>query len=192
MISAIILAAGQSRRMGQPKLLLPWGDSTVLEHVIETLEHSDIQDLVVVTGGARRQVEALVGGSARVVFNEAFAEEEMLTSLQSGLRAQTSATRAALICLGDQPQVQEGSVRLVCETFRKTEANLVVPSYQMRRGHPWLIARGLWNEFLEMKSPQTPRDFLKAHALEIEYINVDTPTVIQDLDTPEDYLKFKP
>jgi molybdenum cofactor cytidylyltransferase len=178
--------------MGQPKLLLPWGDSTVLGHVIETLKQADIQDVVVVTGGARARVEALVGDSARVIFNSGFAGSEMLASLQCGLRAQLPEAQAALVCLGDQPQIQESSVRLVCEVFRQTSSSLVVPSYRMRRGHPWLIARVLWKDLLELKSPQTPRHFLNTHAQQIEYVNVDTPTVIQDLDTPQDYLKFKP
>ena len=62
----------------------------------------------------------------------------------------------------------------------------------MRRGHPWLVARPLWDEILNMKSDQTPRDFLNIHAAEIKYVNVDTPTILQDLDTRADYLKYKP
>jgi molybdenum cofactor cytidylyltransferase len=62
----------------------------------------------------------------------------------------------------------------------------------MRRGHPWLVARPLWGEILAMMSPQSPRDLLNAHSNEIEYVNVDNPSILQDLDTPEDYLKFKP
>jgi molybdenum cofactor cytidylyltransferase len=62
----------------------------------------------------------------------------------------------------------------------------------MRRGHPWLIARSLWSEILDLKQPASPRDFLTRHADEIHYINVDTPSVLADLDTPEDYEKSRP
>jgi molybdenum cofactor cytidylyltransferase len=99
---------------------------------------------------------------------------------------------AALISLGDQPKVEERSVRIVCEAFQKNRSNLVVPSFQMRRGHPWLVARPLWNEILNMRSPQSPRDFLNAHSKEIEYVEMDNSRTLEDLDTPEDYLKFKP
>ncbi|MEW6404834.1 MAG: nucleotidyltransferase family protein [Chloroflexota bacterium] len=193
MISAIVLAAGQSKRMGQPKMLLPWGGTTILAHIVEVLRRAEVEDIVVVTGAERARIEeSLANYHLRITFNPGYANDDLLTSIQCGIAAQLPGAQAALICLGDQPQVQERSVRLVCETFRRTQSNLVVPSYQMRRGHPWLVARTLWNELLEMKSLQTPRDLLNAHANEIEYVNVDTPSVIEDLDTPADYLKFKP
>ena len=179
--------------MGQPKMLLPWGKGTVLTHVISVFQNAGVTDIIVVTGGAREQIEDLVSGlNIRTVHNEEYAKSEMLSSTKCGLRALTSQTQAVLIGLGDQPQVQEGSVRMVCETFQESMSNLVVPSYRMRRGHPWLVARPLWDELLKIDSPQSPRDFLNAHAKEIKYVDIDNPSILQDLDTPEDYLKFKP
>lgn len=192
-ISAIILAAGESKRMGQPKMLLPWGEQTIIEHVITVMIKAGIEDIVIVTGGAREQVEEIAQKyPVRSVFNEAYHNDEMLWSLQCGLRALEPSAEAMLICLGDQPQVKEGSVRKVCETFAGTKSQIVVPSYQMRRGHPWLAARPLWDEILKMQSPKSPRDFLNAHAKEIQYVEIDNPSILEDLDTPEDYLKFKP
>ena len=192
MITAIVLAAGESKRMGEPKLLMPWGKSTVLQTVIYTLQASGVNDILVVTGGARQQIESLVGKSVQTIFNKDYANEEMLVSVQVGLEAKMREASAALICLGDQPQVQERSVRLVCEMFQRNKSRIVVPSYENKRGHPWLVARPLWDDLLKMKSPKTPHDFLKAHAKEIKYVNLDTPSVIQDVDTQEDYLKYKP
>ena len=193
MISAIIPAAGESKRMGQPKMLLPWGNSTVLEHVMSTLQLSGIDDILVVTGGTREKVDELAKvHGVRTIFNEQYANGEMLESIQCGLAAQRSEAEATLICLGDQPQVQERSVRMVCDAFRGSKSNVVVPSYQMRRGHPWLVARPLWGEILDLRSPRSPRDFLNAYSREIEYVEVENPSILEDLDTPEDYLKFKP
>jgi molybdenum cofactor cytidylyltransferase len=62
----------------------------------------------------------------------------------------------------------------------------------MRRGHPWLIARELWEEILQMRPPESMRDFLNAHKDDIFYVDYDSPSILQDLDTPADYLKFKP
>ena len=191
MITAIILAAGESKRMGQPKMLMPWGKSTVLQTVISTFQAAGINDILVVTGGARRQVESLIGKTVQTIFNDDYEKGEMLSSIQIGLSAKMHEASAALICLGDQPQVNERSVRSICDAFLKSHSPIVVPSYQMQRGHPWLVARPLWDELLEMKSPRTPRDFLKKHARKIHYVNVDTSSVIEDLDTPEDYLKYK-
>lgn len=193
MISAIILAAGESKRMGQPKMLLPWGNGTVLTHVLAVFREAGVEDILVVTGGVKEQVETLVAGfGVRTVFNEAFQTGEMLSSIQCGLRALTRQTQAALIGLGDQPQVQAGSVRKVCEAFLETKSSLIVPSYRMRRGHPWLAASPLWNDLLKLEPPASPRDFLNAHQADIRYVNVDDPNILADLDTPQDYSKFKP
>jgi len=191
MITAIILAAGKSKRMGEPKMLMPWGKSTVLQTVISTFQTSGINDILVVTGGAHQQVESLIGQTVQTIFNEDYEKGEMLSSIQLGLSAKMNEASAALICLGDQPQVTERSVRSVCDAFMKNKSPIVVPSYEMHRGHPWLLARPLWDELLQMKSPRTPRDFLKKHTRKIHYVIVDTASVIEDLDTPEDYLKYK-
>ncbi|RJP50822.1 MAG: nucleotidyltransferase family protein [Anaerolineaceae bacterium] len=191
MITAIILAAGESKRMGEPKMLMPWGKSTVLQTVISTFQASGIKDILVVTGGARQQIEGLIGKTVQTVFNEDYKNGEMLSSIQLGLSVKMREASAALICLGDQPQVEERSVRSICNAFLETKSQIVVPSYQMQRGHPWLVARPLWEEILAMKSPKTPRDFLRKHARTIHYVLVNTPSVIADLDTPEDYLTSK-
>jgi molybdenum cofactor cytidylyltransferase len=115
----------------------------------------------------------------------------MLSSIQCGIRTLTGRTNAVLIGLGDQPQVQEGTVKKVCKSFQDSGANIVLPSYQMRRGHPWLVAQPLWNELLMMEFPQSPRDFLNAHAADILYVDVDDPNILADLDTPEDYRKWR-
>ncbi len=187
MISAIVLAAGKSTRMGRQKMLMPWGDTTVLGRVIQVLQGAGITDIVTVMNS---DVAHLITNShAQIALNN---NSEMLASVQSGLRALNPSAEAALICLGDQPQIEEGSVRSVCEAYLVSRSNLVVPSHQMRRGHPWLVGRALWNEILVMKEGQSMRDFLSARADDIEYVNLDTPTILQDLDTPDDYLKYKP
>src|SRR3972149_90307 len=190
MITAIILAAGESKRMGEPKMLMPYGKSTVLQTVISTIQSAGIKDILVVTGGARQQVEMLIGKTVQTAFNENYQNGEMLSSIQLGLSVKMREASAALICLGDQPQVEERSVRSICNAFLESKSQIVVPSYQMQRGHPWLVARSLWDELLTLKAPKTSRDFLKKNARAIHYVNMNTPSVIEDLDTPQDYLKF--
>jgi molybdenum cofactor cytidylyltransferase len=193
MISALILAAGKSVRMGRQKMLLPWKDTTVLGQVIKTVQNAGVTDVLVVAGHMKPAIEQIAAQlNVRVVHNENFETGEMLGSIQCGLKVLPADANAALICLGDQPQIEEVSVHSVCEAFYKNGAPLVVPSYQMRRGHPWLVARPLWSAVLDLDVDQSPRDFLKRHAAEIEYVQLDAPSIIEDLDTPEDYLKFKP
>jgi len=196
-ISAIVLAAGESRRMGQPKMLLPWGETTVLGQVVATFAAAGLEDILVVTGGARLQVEALVAGLAKEfpvhpVFNPAFAQGEMLGSIQTGLSALGPGQRAALVGLGDQPQVRAGVVRRICTAFAEKGAALIIPSFQNRRGHPWLLARSLWQEFLALPATTTPRQFLQAHAGEIIYLTVEDDSILRDIDTPEEYGRQRP
>ena len=198
MISAIILAAGASRRMGQQKLLMPWGKVTVIQHIVSVFADARVNDIVVVTGSQRNQIEESMlemkrTQRVRVVFNEAHETGAMLSSVQCGLRDLTGEnSRAALIGLGDQPQIEERTVRLICEAYLATGSPLVVPSYQMRRGHPWLVDRSLWSEVLDMNPLHTLRDFLTAQATKIHYIEVATPNILNDLDTPQDYQKSRP
>lgn len=173
--------------MGQQKMLMPWGDTTVLGKVIHTLQDAGMEDIVLVTNSdISLSVSHL---PIRMMLND---NGDMLSSMKVGLRTQKPSTEATLVCLGDQPQIEEGSVRSVCEAFLKSKSNLVVPSYQMRRGHPWLIARPLWDEVLALQAGQTMREFLNTHAERVDYVNLETPSILQDLDTPEDYLKYKP
>jgi len=193
MISAIILAAGKSKRMGQPKMVLPWGTTTVLGQAISAFQGAGIDDVLVVTGGAREEVEQIVKQhGARSTFNSHFENGEMLSSLQLGLANQKPEAHATLIGLGDQPQVQSVTVSAICKTFLLNKSALIVPSFQFRRGHPWLVERSFWQELLAMKSPASPRQFLNNYANEIQYVEVDTSTVLADLDTPEDYRRSQP
>ncbi|MDI6696014.1 MAG: nucleotidyltransferase family protein [Anaerolineales bacterium] len=192
-IAVIIMAAGRSSRMGQSKMDLPWGRTTVIGQVVNVFAQAGLSEIVVVTGWARQRVEAAVQGMpARCVHNPRYAEDYMILSLQAGLRSLSSRASAALVALGDQPQIQPEVIRRVIEVYHQGNALIVAPSYQMRRGHPWLIDRRLWSDLLELQPPYTPRDFLNAHQGEIAYVAVESDSVLRDLDTPEDYQRERP
>ncbi len=211
-ITAIVLAAGLSRRMGQPKMLLPWHGTTVLGQVLRTLtdaitdsgtdkdtekrimarkveERTGGLEILVITGAARELVEAEVarlaakGLPVRAVFNSQHEAGEMMSSIRVGLAASSPEAEFALIALGDQPQLSPQSARGVVSAAKQAGARLILPSYQMRRGHPWLVRRDLWPDLM---AATTGRDFLRARETEIVYVNADE-TILKDLDTPEDY-----
>lgn len=182
--------------MGQPKLILPWGDTTVLGQVVATFAAAGIEQILVVSGGARRQIEELVACLARdypvrTIHNPGYKEGGMLSSIQTGLAGLSSGERAVLIGLGDQPQVREQIVRRICAAFSQNESPLVIPSFRGHRGHPWLAARPLWPEILALPNSATPRQFINANAGQIEYVEADESTLM-DLDTPEDYNRQRP
>ncbi|MEZ4768602.1 MAG: nucleotidyltransferase family protein [Caldilineales bacterium] len=188
-VSAVVPAAGLSRRMGgdTSKVLLPWGAHTVVEQVVETLRSAGVQDILVVTGHQRERVEETMQQHAvRCVHNPDYASGEMLSSLQAGLQALPDTCRGALIALADQPQMEVSVVRAVVEQFRQ-RAGIVIPSYRMRRGHPILLPRRLWPEMLALAPDDTLRTMIDRHSDEIEYVVVRTSSILADLDTPEQY-----
>jgi molybdenum cofactor cytidylyltransferase len=192
-IAAIVLAAGLSQRMGKPKMTLPWGDTTVIRQVVSTLIAAGIKDIYIVTGANRSQIEGeLHDLPVNIVYNPQYQDGEMLRSLQVGITSIKEAIKATLIVLGDQPQIQITTIEAVVAEFIQTKSKIVVPSYRMRRGHPWLIEKSLWLEIIALKPDKTLRDFLQENRDLIHYFFVDTPTILEDLDTPEDYLKYKP
>lgn len=210
MIPAIVLAAGLSRRMGRFKLTLPWSNTTVIGHVIVVLEAAGLTEIVVVTGHRAPEVAtAIAGTAARIVHNPAYATGEMLSSIQAGLREVmqgwrplaepdrnrsrpvgigdvTSRPPAALLCLGDQPQIEVATVRAVLAAGKAEGwSRIVIPSHHMRAGHPILLPAWLWSEILACTT--TLRDVLAKHRDATRYLEVDTPSILADLDTPEEY-----
>jgi molybdenum cofactor cytidylyltransferase len=115
----------------------------------------------------------------------------MLSSLRCGLSALGSNIDATLIGLGDQPQISPDAVQKVISTFSASQAALIVPSHNHRRGHPWLVQRALWDQLLVIQPPQTLRDFLNTMAEKILYVETDS-SVLKDLDTPDEYQREKP
>jgi molybdenum cofactor cytidylyltransferase len=192
-VAGLVLAAGKSRRMGRPKMTLPWGDSTIIGHVVRTLLQAGLSPVIVVTGGGQADVEAALKDlPVVIVFNPEFDAGGMISSVHAGLRALGQAVSAALIVLGDQPQIQASVVQALLQEYENTAASLIVPSYAMRRGHPWLVDRPLWPDILALQYPLTLRDFLDERSSQIHYLSVDSASVIQDIDTPEQYEQYRP
>jgi molybdenum cofactor cytidylyltransferase len=187
MITAIVLAAGLSRRMGRFKLLLPWGQETVIERVVRTLEEATDGEILVVTGWRAGEVAAALKHTrARPVYNPDYEAGEMLSSVQVGLRAAAPDAVAALICLGDQPQMRVETVRRVLDDGKAVGwKNVVIPSYRLHAGHPILLPRPVWPAVLA--GTGTLKVALAPYRESFVYSVVDTPSILADLDTPDDY-----
>jgi molybdenum cofactor cytidylyltransferase len=194
LVLAIVLAAGESRRMGVPKLNLPWGKLTVIGQVVHVLHAGAIAEIIVVTGGAKREVEtALDGEPVRLVENPDYAVGGMLSSVQTGIKAALDGvSEAGLIVLGDQPQIRIEVVQQLLHRRETAQAKIIVPSYKMRRGHPWIIERSMWQAVLELQPRDSLRTFLSQRRDMIDYLAVDTESILLDLDTPLDYQNQKP
>lgn len=193
-VGAVVLAAGLSQRMGQQKLILPWGRHTVIEQVLESLKLGGIDLIVVVTGKSHEILtEKLSGLDVTLAYNPDYSNGSMMTSLQVGIGAlsRLNAT-SAILALGDQPQILPDTVREVLHASQLDSDKIIVPSWQMRRGHPWVIPARFWKQILSSHKEFTMRDFLKANENLIRYVLVETPTILADLDTPEEYEQQRP
>ncbi len=192
-MAAVVLAAGLSQRMGRPKMVLPWGSTTVIGQVVETVQSAGIPNIYVITGGERQQIEqALLGKDIHAVYNPDYLNGEMLVSFQAGLRALPDWVETVLVVLGDQPQIQASTIESVLMKSEVESEKIIVPSYHFQRGHPWLLPRKWWDEVLTLAPPSTLKDFLNHHASQILYVNVETPSILMDLDTPEDFQQNQP
>lgn len=177
--------------MKNPKPLLPWGETTVIRRIVDTLFTAGVGEVVVVSGDKYAEIgEALHGSGAKLVQNSDYARGEMIQSVQLGLKNAGHSSEAALICLGDQPMMQLSTVVSVLNRYAIDPAGIIFPSYHQRRGHPWLVARKHWQAIRDLETGQTLRDFLFQHRQQIEYVNVDTETILADMDTPEEYRRW--
>ena len=189
MISAVVLAAGLSTRMGRPKLLLPYGERSVIEQVVSVLLASPADEVLVVTGHEREAVEqALAGWPVLAVFNPDYAAGEMLSSVQVGLEAAAPESRAALLAAGDMPAIEAGVVAQLVVAYRAAGDDCVyIPSYRMRAGHPVLVPRSYWPAILALPRGANLRSVWQAEGSRIHWVTVDAPSVLHDMDTPADY-----
>jgi molybdenum cofactor cytidylyltransferase len=193
MITAIVLAAGQSTRMGHPKMTLPWGEKTVIAKVISSLVEVGLSSIIVVAGGNLKDLKnALREFQVKFVINQNYIYGDMLSSVKVGLSNTHETSTGALIVLGDQPQIETQVVKRIMEKYRSTLDKIIVPSYNMHRGHPWLIDRSLWGEILDLKPSNTLHDYLYRKQNWISYLYVDNSSILQDIDTPEDYILYRP
>lgn len=187
MITALVLAAGRSQRMGTQKLLLPLGKQSVLARVVDALSRTSLHPTIVVVG----RDAALIRQSLRdyrVLYTvNPDPEGDMLSSVRCGLRAIPKSCKGALVALGDHPAIQSAWIEQMLRLFHEDRGQLVVPVYRGRRGHPILISAQLFDEVLSEYDGVGLRGLLQAHQERVSLMEVDSPGVLEDLDTPEDY-----
>ena len=194
-IAAVIAAAGQSRRMGQPKQLLPWGDATVIAAVVNNLHRAGAAPVVCVVGHRSAELrEALRDAPAVLVYNEEYQAREMIASYQAGvrrLRREQTPCAGTLIALSDQPHIPATIIGQVLAEAAQQPDRIVIPSHNMRRGHPIYLPAALWDELLALPPGQILRDLIRRHAARIDYVVVESDTILRDLDTPEEYAALR-
>jgi len=187
MVSAILLGAGESKRMGVNKLLLPWGRKIIFEQCLDTLLHSKVKEVIVVTNERiKSKVDGLKDKKAKVV-NNPYYRQGMSTSIRMGLKVMDPDSRGILIALGDQPFLKARTINALIKAFSHWKGGIIVPSFRGNRGHPVIFHRKYKKELLKLKGDMGGRSILEDHPKDVKAVRVRSEGVLKDIDTWEDY-----
>jgi len=183
-VAAILLAAGQSSRMGAFKPLLPFGNKTVIESCIDYLRGGGVETIVVVLGHRADDVRKKLTG-VTFAFNPD-PNSEMGASIAAGVEQLPTTVQATLIALCDHPAVPASVVSNLVKKWQEG-ARLIIPTWQDRGGHPVLVDLSFKAELLSLGESGGLRAFFDAHSEEVERIPVESPFIARDMDTWDDY-----
>ncbi len=186
-IWAVILAAGESRRMGSPKMILPYMGMTIIEKVIENVTASAVDDTVVVVGCNKVEVLAVTERYPVVhIVNDNYMNG-MLSSVKCGIGSLPEDFRAVLVFPGDQPMIEAEVINLVINAYKESGRGIIIPVFNGKRGHPLLIDKKYKSEILTLDDKVGLRGLSLKHSDDLLEIETDNPLILRDIDTVEDY-----
>jgi len=194
MISAIVPAAGLSSRMGQNKLLMPFGDKSLIEHAVDTLKASDVDEIVVVLGHEADQVRSrLERRRVNFVHNPDY-REGLSTSVRTGMSAVAKGADAIMIYLADQPLIQPDEISRLIQAFaeaKRAGKSIVVPFFENRRGNPVILDASYRAMVLDIVGDVGCRRIIRRYPEQVFAVQMQTDHVVRDVDTLEDFLKVR-
>jgi molybdenum cofactor cytidylyltransferase len=194
-VSAILLGAGESKRMGRDKLMLPWGKGTVLEHCLEVLLRSETREVVVVVRSRSEEFEdrinkypAFMRKKIKVVVNPDYLEG-MSSSIRKGLRFVDPGSSGVLIALGDQPLLKANTINALIHAFIHGKRKIAIPFYHNKRGNPVLFDRGYIRGLKRVRGDTGGRSIIENHPDEVVRVRIRSEAVVRDIDTWGEYEK---
>jgi molybdenum cofactor cytidylyltransferase len=187
----IILAAGESMRMGFPKMLLTFNGKTMIENVISNVTGSEVDNTMVVLGADLETLLDLIGNSSvNYCYNDNY-KEGMLSSVKCGFRNLPSDFEAVLVFQGDQPFITPKVINSVIAAYRLSRKGIVIPVYKKKRGHPLLIDRKYRYEIEGLDPREGLHSLAYKHSDDVQEVETDDAGILRDFDTYEDYKKRK-
>ncbi|RMF28159.1 MAG: nucleotidyltransferase family protein [Chloroflexi bacterium] len=190
-VAAIILAAGASRRFGQPKQLLPWQGKPLLVHIADVALASQARPVIVVLGSRFSAMRRALGDRPLQIVHNPRWPQGLSTSVRAGLAALPPEADAALFLQADQPGLTAALLDRLIARFRQGDALIVAPAYQGRRGTPVLFARPLFDELRRVQGDRGGRGLLQRYADRVALVEVDSPLLLADFDTPEEWAAWQ-
>jgi molybdenum cofactor cytidylyltransferase len=186
-IWAIILAAGESKRMGSPKMLLPFKGRTMIENVVANVLDSRINNIMVVLGADRDPIVKLIRTKAvKYCYNENY-KDGMLSSVVCGFRNIPIDHSAVLVFQGDQPLVTPKTINIVIDVYKSSGKGIVIPVYKNKRGHPILIDNKYRNEIQKLSPDEGLRSLALKFPEDVSEVDTGEAGILRDFDTYDDY-----
>lgn len=186
-VSAIVLAAGLSRRMGKVnKMGLLYRGKPIVHHVLDQLANCDAFEIIIITNEVSKELFP----NHKVVLNERY-ESGMTSSIQAGVAAATKDTDGYMICLGDQPLIKTKDYNQIIQAFEQKKNDnpntIIIPTFEGQKGNPVLLSSHYKNEILNHQQPEGCKEIVQMNKSHVVSQALKTPAILQDVDRPEDY-----
>jgi len=187
MIVGIILSAGESSRMGTPKQLLAWGKTIIIQQVVDNATASQLETVLLVLGHRAEKIAGniAVSSKTRILVNPDY-KEGMGSSVKCGVGAAPVGAGAFMVLLGDQPFIGSDIIDKVIDSHHRGGHGITIPTYDGRRGHP-VIFDSCYREELLSIGEGGAREVVRRHAGDVFELPLDSPSILVDIDTPEQY-----
>jgi molybdenum cofactor cytidylyltransferase len=192
MVSAIILAAGEAKRMGRLKQLLPLGQSTILEKTIENVVSSQVEETIVVLGYQAEKILPRINSAAVKITVNPLYRDGMSTSIIAGLMAVDAKAEAIMLVLADQPFIDSQVINRLLGEYQRHHKGIIIPVYRGKRGHPVIISLRYKAELMALKGDIGAREIMALHPGDMHEVRVGSPGITVDIDTEEDYKSVQP
>ena len=191
MISGLLLAAGESRRMGSPKALLRYQGQTFIERICSAFLTAGVDELIVVLGARAEELRGALPAhpALRTVVNSRYFQGQ-LSSLMVGVGALSPDSEAAVVNLVDHPLVSAATIKALIDSFRAAPLPILVASCQGKRGHPVLFSSHIYGEILAAPLDQGAKVVVRKDPSRVRELSLDDPGILADIDTPEDYQRY--
>lgn len=191
MISGILLAAGESRRMGSPKALLPYDGRSFIEHICNAFLRAGVDELIVVLGAWEDKLRPALPShpALRTVVNPHYTLGQ-LSSLTRGIGALSPESAAAVVNLVDHPLISTETITALIAAFRADPLPIIIASYQGKRGHPVLFSSQVYAELLAAPLNKGAKVVVRKDPARVREVPLDDPGILADIDTPEDYRRW--
>ena len=191
MIATVILAAGESRRMGSLKQMLAWGQDTVLGKTISTFQEAITGPVFVVVGYEGSRIKRQLADRKVMWVDNPSYQKGMSSSIVAGIKALPAEVEGILLALADLPLLQSDTVKKIADTFLSGKHRLIVPVFQGKTGHPVLIAKEFFPELFKLQGDVGAKQIIRENEKQVFFLNVNDPGIYLDIDEPHTYAKLR-